>query len=211
MSFIQRLLILFALAGSSSGVLAQKYVYTKKTLLGEGVSGSAGCLGAGIRYGSFYSKPVFHVLINGGWNLTDRLVLGAQASQMISKVELPYNYFDPLVLNMRWEQRIATIRFSYIHKTYELIHPVIGLGAGGGEIKAKILDKYTYQFYPASQSYFYHVEPYAEAELNVSKWCRASLGVSYLRALGQTNKRSVVALDKISGPAAYFNIRFGEF
>jgi len=202
------LLFLFIFNGHA---MAQRYVYQKITLKRDGVSGSIGYLGGGIRYQQFYQKTAFSAYADFGWNLTDKWVLGGSANVMISNIKLPFNPYEPVVLNQKWECRYALMKLSYVPYTYKLTHLVFGLGGGGAEVKAKIEDPYTYQFYNASYSYVALIEPFIEYELNVSKRFRPSIGFSYLKAVYQTNKSSFISSNKISSPTIYLAARFGEF
>jgi len=202
---------IFLLSFCTQAVWAQRYVYQKITLKKDGVSGSIGYLGAGVRYHQFYHKDAISAFADFGWNITDKWIIGASANVMTSTIKLPYNPFEPVALNQKWENRFGLMKVAFIPTTYKLTHLVLGLGFGGSEIKAKIEDPYTYQFYNASYTYVALIEPFIEYELNVSKRFRPCIGFSYLKAVYQTNKASLIPSGQISSPSFYIAARFGEF
>lgn len=190
---------------------AQRYVYQKMTLVKNGVSGSIGYVGVAPRLHQIGGKNAATAAIELGWYLSDKFLISGTAGITVSKVKLPYNFYDVARVDQHWENRMGIIRMAYVHKTYKLIHPVVGIGIGGGEVKARIIDDANYQFYNASTSYYGFVEPYAEAELNISKWFRTSLGVTYQHTFFQTNELSRITNAQLSSPGFYLAIRFGEF
>lgn len=190
---------------------AQRFVYQKLTLVKDGVSGSIGFVGVAPRVHKIAGKNAFTAGIQLGWYLSDKFLIASTICQTISKVKLPYNYFDLAIVDQHWENRMGITHLAYVPKTYKLIHPVFGIGVGGGEIKARIVDDATYQFYNASNSYYGFVEPYVEAELNISKHFRASLGATYTHTFFQTNQYSKILNSQLSSPGFYLAFRFGEF
>lgn len=205
------LLLLFTGLLSSYEVSAQRFVYQKLTLVKDGVSGSIGFVGVAPRVHQIVGKTAFTAGIQLGWYLSDKFLISSTICQTISKVKLPYNYFDLAIVEQHWENRMGVTHLAYVPKTYKLIHPVFGIGLGGGEIKARITDDATYQFYNASNSYYGFVEPYVEAELNISKHFRTSLGATYTHTFFQTNKYSKISNSQLSTPGIYLAFRFGEF
>lgn len=209
-----RLLLISLLWASllcSTEAHAQRYVYQKLTLVKDGVSGSIGFVGVAPRLHTIAGKNAFTAGVQLGWYLSDKFLIASTIGQTISKIKLPYNYFDLAIVEQHWENRMGITHLAYIPKTYKLIHPVFGVGFGGGEIKARIVDDATYQFYNASNTYYAFIEPYAEAELNISKHFRTSLGVTYSHTFFQTNQYSKISDDQLSSPGFYLAFRFGEF
>jgi hypothetical protein len=205
------LLLLFTGLLNCSHVNAQRFVYQKLTLVKDGVSGSIGFVGVAPRIHKIAGKNAFTAGIQLGWYLSDKFLISSTICQTISKVKLPYNYFDIAIVEQHWENRMGVTHIAYVPKTYKLIHPVFGIGLGGGEIKARIADDATYQFYNASNSYYGFVEPYVEAELNISKHFRTSLGATYTHTFFQTNQYSKISNSQLSTPGIYLAFRFGEF
>ncbi len=95
--------------------------------------------------------------------------------------------------------------FAYVIKPKMLIHPVIGLHTGWGDV---LLDSETYQV--EQNDYVFILLPVAELEINMAQFFKIGVGVSYRTVFGIKNLEGYTN-DNFSGMAAFISFKLGWF
>ena len=146
----------------------------------------------------------------GGWILDHTFLVGGGVYTLVTDVDGPtgiYPTLEPLDVDFSW----FGLELEHIFKPSELIHYSLYAFVGGGAVR------YVKDVGPVSTNatqvdetdLAFVFEPAANAELNVTSWCRITAGVSYRIVAGVT----LVGLSNgdFTGPAATLTVKFGNF
>ena len=139
----------------------------------------------------------------GGWIINHTLVLGGGGYSTL--YDLKTGRRSPeghhLYLNMSY----GGFEITYINKSDNLIHYTVNSLIGGG--RARLEEHNPQDEYDSD--HFYIIEPGVNLEMNVYRWCRICVGVSYrfIMALDMTD----LSNSDLSGPSGVITLKFGVF
>lgn len=154
-------------------------------------------------------------LLTGGYGgvlLNNKIMLGAGAYSLVNNVDLPTLNVDGRkeYLNY-WYTGLA---FEYIHNSHKLLHWTAGTLIGGGA--AGRLDKNRWDDdwdHDRDHVYDNHglfvAEPFANIELNITKFLRLDIGASYRYVAGSNT--TGITDGKLGGPSVNVGIKAGKF
>jgi hypothetical protein len=144
----------------------------------------------------------------GGVLLNGKIMLGAGAYSLVNNVEMP-------TLNTSGYQDYVNLWYTgfvaeYIHNSDKLVHWTAGALLGGGGVGRR--DKWDDDFdhdHVSNATGFFVAEPFANLELNITKFLRLDIGASY-RYIAGSNTAGITD-GKLSGPSVHLGIKAGKF
>lgn len=152
---------------------------------------------------SLAGDPTLLAGAEGGWIIGHAIVLGGAGYTTVTDVVSPA-VLQPASGNARLGLGYGGFRFGAIFRHRRVAHLTMGLLVGGGGADSETKDG----SYHRSDRFFV-VEPDLTGEVNVARHVRFALGGTY-RFVGGTEVAGFTAT-RLSGPAALFSLRFGEF
>jgi len=144
----------------------------------------------------------------GGVLLNKKIMLGAGAYSLVNNVKMP-------TLNTAGYQDYVNLWYTgfvgeYIHNSDKLVHWTAGALIGGGAVGRR--DKWDDDFdhdHVYNNTGFFVAEPFANLELNITKFLRLDIGASY-RYIAGSNTDGITD-GKLSGPSVHLGIKAGKF
>jgi hypothetical protein len=162
------------------------------------------------KFTSISSQGAIMLGARGGWIFDHSFVIGGGIYTLVSEVDAPDNILPtqgPLDIDFSY----FGLEAEYVFQPSSLFHYSFYLFIGAGAIRflkdAGSFSKNNTQVEETDWAFV--LEPTANAELNVTDWCRVMAGVSYRIATGVTQ----VGLKNgdFTGLAASLTVKFGSF
>lgn len=149
----------------------------------------------------------FELLLGGrgAWIIDRTFSIGLAGYGLISRAQ-DYNELNDRLT--RVDFAYGGVELSYIHNSNRLIHYEFSALIGGGAIHYAARG-YGEDIAPDDDG-FVVLEPGAAAVLNITPFCRASLGLSY-RLVSAVDHEEILSNSELSGPAASLMLNFGSF
>lgn len=147
----------------------------------------------------------------GGVLLNGKIMLGAGAYSLVNNVEMP-------VVNTGGYKEYVNLWYTgfvaeYIHNSDKLVHWTAGtlLGGGGVGRREKWGRDYDWEDHDnvSDASGFFVAEPFANIEVNITKFLRLDIGASY-RYIAGSNTIGITD-SKLSGPSVHVGLKAGKF
>ncbi|MFC1561196.1 hypothetical protein ACFL4V_01830 [Candidatus Latescibacterota bacterium] len=189
---MKKSLLILVLVFSSSLVMAQE-----KTLIsGEIEHGGFG--GPRYKLTQINGETVYISGGRGGWIINHMFVIGGGGYSLQSDIDVT---LGTLSGGVKTEQKLdfnySGFEFEYIGKSDNTIHYTIYTLLGGGNVSCGETDR------------VFVFEPAVNGELNVIKWFRINVGISYRLVTGL----DISGLDEsdLSGIGASITLKFGIF
>jgi hypothetical protein len=146
----------------------------------------------------------------GGWIFDHSFVIGGGIYTLVSEVDAPENILPaqgPLDIDFSY----FGLEAEYVFQPGSLVHYNFYIFVGAGAVRfLKDVGSFSKNNTQVEETDLAFVlEPTADAELNVSEWCRVMAGVSYRITTGVTQ----VGLRNrdFTGLAASLTVKFGSF
>ena len=145
----------------------------------------------------------------GGVLLNRKLMLGAGAYSLANNIEAPYapTYTGHKQYLNFWYTGLAA---EYIHNTDKLIHWTAGALIGGGAVSRR--DKRNFDddhYHSYDGTGLFVAEPFANVELNITKYIRLDVGASYRWVQGSNTPG--ISNSDLSNGAVHVGIKAGVF
>jgi len=153
-------------------------------------------------------------LLSGGYGgvlLNGKVMLGAGAYSLVNNVDMPTvnTNGQKEYLNL-WYTGLV---FEYIHNSDKLIHWTAGTLIGGGAAGRRNKNWWDGDEFDNDHTYdnhgFFVAEPYANVELNITKFLRLDVGASY-RYIAGSNTTGITD-GKLGGPSINVGLKAGKF
>jgi len=153
-------------------------------------------------------------LLTGGYGgvlLNGKVMLGAGAYSLVNNVDMPTvnTNGQKEYLNL-WYTGLV---FEYIHNSDKLIHWTAGTLIGGGAAGRRNKNWWDGDEFDHDHTYdnhgFFVAEPYANVELNITKFLRLDVGASYRYVAGSNT--TGITDGKLGGPSINVGIKAGKF
>ncbi|PSL32160.1 hypothetical protein [Chitinophaga ginsengisoli] len=151
-------------------------------------------------------------LLTGGYGgvlLNGKIMLGAGAYSLVNNVDMP-------AVNANAQKEYLNLWYTgfvaeYIHNSDKLVHWTAGALIGGGAAGRR--NKNWWDGDDHDHTYdnhgFFVAEPYANVELNITKFLRLDVGASY-RYVGGSNTTGITD-GKLGGPSLNIGLKAGKF
>lgn len=199
-----------ALAATAAPLFAQE-----KTLFSDGITSHGGFGGPVTKVTRFNGETVVMGGIRGGWIINHHFSLGFGGYGLSERSGIPqeamdlYKNADGTYRDMRTIFGYGGLEAEYTGRWEELVHYTAGLLVGAGNVEyAEHNDTWDGGDFNRHDSIFV-LEPSLSGELNVIRWMRVNLGVSY-RLVTDVNQVGLNNKD-VSGIAGTINFKFGKF
>ena len=175
-----------------------------KTLAGNQKISHGGYGAFSIYYSKINGENALLVGGKGGWVINHRLTLGLAGYGFVNDLEV--NYFDDKK-GMNLSGGYGGLLIEPIIMPYELVHLTVPVLIGAGGVTYFDNNWWKDHIYPSKA--FFVFEPGLELELNIIKFMRIGLGISYriTSDIGIDNMKSK-NLDALSGGISF---KFGRF
>lgn len=153
-------------------------------------------------------------LLTGGYGgvlLNGKVMLGAGAYSLVNNVDMPTvnTNGQKEYLNL-WYTGLV---FEYIHNSDKLIHWTAGTLIGGGAAGRRNKNWWDGDEFDKDHTYdnhgFFVAEPYANVELNITKYLRLDVGASYRYVAGSNT--TGITDGKLGGPSINVGLKAGKF
>jgi hypothetical protein len=167
-----------------------------------------------VKISEWQGKSGFMMGGKGAWIVNKRFALGLAGYGLISK-----NHVGEVLVKNEWKHAYLQIGYGgllmeYTPQPAKLVHltfPVI-IGLGGGAYTNQALgtpsaNAYSYEVFTTDT--FFVMEPGAQAEVNLAKYLRLGLGLSYRIVQGVNLPNS--SDKKMSGSSISMTFKFGRF
>ncbi|HJT74177.1 MAG TPA: hypothetical protein VJ720_09165 [Chitinophaga sp.] len=180
-----------------------------ETLFGSGKPGKIGGYGmATTKFTSIDDNLGVIVGAHGGVFLNKRWMLGAAGYSLVNNISLP-------VVNTGAYKEYLNFWYTglvveYTHNSDKLVHWNVGTLLGGGGVGRR--NKWHDDFDDndiSDGSGFFIAEPFANLELNITKFLRLDVGASYRHIQGSSTVG--ISDSKLSGPSLQVGIKAGKF
>jgi hypothetical protein len=198
-------ILLFAI-----GVKAQDKQEDMQTLFGNGIKTFGGYGGPRVAFSSFNGKDAWLVGGKGGVILNRHFVIGGAGYGIVNSPKFYISDDEPVAY---LEGGYGGLLLEYIIKPLKVLHLSFPLVVGGGNLMYSdspvSMDDHNFNQSILYNSNFFVIEPGAELELNVVRFMRIAIGVSYRYAhnINLPNTPSN-AFNSFSGT---FALKFGRF
>jgi len=192
---MRKLLILLIIAVSP--ILAQV-----ETLVGDGFH-SGGYGGLLFRVGIVKGEAALFSGGRGAWIINHRFAIGGGGYSMLTdvKTDAVTTGGNPLYMKIH----MGGLELEYIEDSDKLLHWTFLVTLGGGTVAVRT--KGSTADYDSDE--FFVMEPNANMDLNINKWFRIGVGVSYRFAIGVDNPYAKAS--DVSGPSIGAVFKFGAF
>ena len=173
----------------------------EETLAGEG-SESGGFGGPVLKITPIRGKTGILIGGRGGWIINHSFILGGGGYGLASNIgaATPGPGGEPYV-----DFGYGGVELEYVHNWDKLMHWSVGLLVGGGGVGYKNENGSSGQYSKG----FFTMEPWVNANMNVTHFFRISIGVSYRWVTGSDSPAASNA--DLSGVAGILLLRFGSF
>lgn len=173
--------------------------------------------GPALKLSKVVGDPALLVGVEGGWLINHALAVGLAGYGLATRHDVPFATRvdgERSVLGFGY----GGLRAAYSFAPYRLVHVGVGalLGAGGAVAVSRnaieTLDRYgdsQTKHHTAHADALFVLEPHAELELNVVRFMRIALSVSY-RYVGAVDAPGMNS-QKLSAPAGALTLKFGYF
>jgi hypothetical protein len=146
----------------------------------------------------------------GGVLLNHKIMLGVGAYSLVNNIGLPP--VNPTInkeyLNLWYTGFVA----EYTHNSDKLIHWTAGTLLGGGGVSRRDTRRRNDDFDQRNNydgSGFFVAEPFANLELNITRFLRLDVGASYRYVQGSSTQG--ITDGKLSNPSVHVSIKAGKF
>ncbi|SFO56055.1 hypothetical protein SAMN05428949_5756 [Chitinophaga sp. YR627] len=153
-------------------------------------------------------------LLTGGYGgvlLNGKIMLGAGAYSLVNNVETP-------TMNTAGYKEYVNLWYTgfvaeYIHNSDKLVHWTAGALLGGGGVGRRDKNRWENDDWDHNsvydQSGFFVAEPFANLEVNITKFLRLDVGASYRYIAGSST--AGITDGKIGGPSLNIGLKAGKF
>lgn len=183
-------------------ILASTLRAQEQTLVGKNID-NGGYGGLVWKLTSIKGNSALIAGARGGWIIDHTFAIGGGGYSTISdiKAELLNENNEPLYLILDY----AGLELEYIHNSDKLIHWTFHTLLGGGEVR---LTEHDSEDKIASDD-LWVIEPSLDIDLNIAKWFRLGMGVSYRFVTGVDG--DLIKSSDVSGVNGLLILKFGKF
>lgn len=146
---------------------------------------------------------------HGGVLLNKKLMLGVGGYSLVNNIGMP-------AINTGAEKQYLSLWYTglvaeYVHNSDKLVHWTAGALIGGGGVgrRYKWHNDFDDDNHISDASGFFVAEPFANIELNLTKFLRLDVGASYRFVQG--SKTTGITDSKLSAPSIQVGIKAGKF
>jgi len=175
------LLLLFILNAN-----AQQYEQPE-TLTGD-IHTKSGYGGPVFKYSRINEEDAILIGGYGGWFINNAVMIGFGGCGLASEILVPEEDRIDTTRVMSYEMGYGGLMLEFTVKSKKLIHFSFGCLIGGGGIGQSILDDYQANEISTGGGAYFVTEPFANLELNITRFFRIAAGGGYRYTLGSYTK-----------------------
>ena len=189
--------IIFGLLLISSFLFAQE-----QTLVGNGFH-SGGYGGPVLKIGNYNSNAGVLTGGRGAWIINHTFAIGGGGYNLTTKIDMDRTSESgkDLFLGINY----GGVELEYIHNSDDVFHWTIHTTIGGGTVS--MVEENTRN--EVFSDGFYVIEPTIHMDINIAKWFRIGVGVSYFAPIGA--QLEDITSSELSGPNRALVFKCGAF